>query len=91
MFLKDPDARLDYRVDWSDACGPGVEIAESQWATTPLTDPELRIGEQGLSDNVAWVELQGGTPGALYRIGNHVRFSDGRTDERSLALRVEQR
>jgi len=35
--------------------------------------------------------VSGGVPGHVYRITNFVTFSDARSDERQLTLRVEQR
>ena len=35
--------------------------------------------------------LTGGRIGRIYRITNRVRFSDSRSDERTLVVRVEER
>ena len=35
--------------------------------------------------------IDGGVPGTIYRIVNRVTLTDGRTDDRSLVIRVEAR
>lgn len=89
MFLKDCDAVLDYGFDWTDAAGE-AQIAESIWASEPL-DEILTIDRTRVTDLTAFADIGGGTAGCVYRISNRVIFSDGRVDERSLALRVEER
>jgi hypothetical protein len=42
-------------------------------------------------DRMATVQAGGGVAGRLYRLANRVITQSGRTDERSIMLRVEQR
>jgi hypothetical protein len=91
MFLKDPDAAIDYRVDWAAALGGELSLASSMWTVAPLEAGGLTAsgGVTGLSDTVA--RLSGGIAGHVYRVGNRVTFSDGSVDERSLVVRVGER
>ncbi len=88
IFLKDSAATIDYAVDWSAGYLAGQTITASAWAVTPAgVVVEASVIEAGKT--VA--TLSGGKPGLLYQIANRVTFSDGRTDERMLVLRVEDR
>lgn len=85
-FLKDPNAVLDYAVDWSRWLA-GDEIATSTW-TVPA-------GLTKLSDSTtttkATVWLAGGAVGQSYTVTNRITTTGGRTEERSLTIRVEER
>ncbi|TRW14366.1 phage fiber-tail adaptor protein [Glacieibacterium frigidum] len=91
IFLKDPQAGIDYAVDWGAAYLQGQTITGSVWAVTPDEAEGVRVtGELGSATRTA-ATLAGGEPGKLYRVANRVTLSDGRTDERSVTLRIEQR
>ena len=91
MFLKDPDAVLDYRVDWDAALGEGVTLLTSAWRVEPQEERGLRVEVASITGSGAQVRLAGGVGGRLYHVGNLAAFSDGTTDERSLLVRVEER
>lgn len=91
MFLKDPAARVDYRVDWTEALGADVTIAASEWMVVPAEAGGVAVVSDALAGNLAIARLDGGVAGHLYRVTNHVGFSDGGRDERSLMVRVEER
>lgn len=91
LYLKDPQARIDYAIDWGAAYLDGQVIAASEWRVEPEEDGGaiVEIGSFDLNRTAATVS--GGLPGRVYRIGNRVTLSDGRSDERSLTVRVEDR
>ncbi|MFN7177295.1 MAG: hypothetical protein ACK4MX_10460 [Thermaurantiacus sp.] len=91
MFLKDPDARLDYEVDWSAVCGPDRDIVQSEWTVTPPREAGVTIVDESLEDCVARVWVQGGQDGDVVALVNRAMFSDGAIDERSVAIRVGER
>ncbi len=91
MFLKDPDAAVDYRVDWTAALGDDVRVLTSTWSVVPDEPSGLVIDGQQASASAATARLSGGVAGHVYRVGNKVTLSDGSVDERSLILRVEDR
>jgi len=91
MFLKDPDAAVDYRVDWAAAMAQGVTVAESVWTVEPIEALGLAVDGEATSGSAATARLSGGIAGHVYRVGNRVTLSDGSVDERSLVVRVEQR
>lgn len=91
LYLKDPDARIDYAIDWGPAYLDGQVIAASAWAVTPDEEGGVAVDVASHDFTRTAVTLTGGVAGHVYRIGNRVTLSDGRSDERSLTLRVEER
>jgi hypothetical protein len=91
MFLKDSTATLDYKVDWSAACTANISILASKWAVEPVESEGIFTQKDQFDNHVASVQIGGGVVGHVYRVANVVTFSDGRTDLRSLAIRVENR
>lgn len=91
LFVKDPDSRIDYRVDWGAAYLGANLVVASLWTVSPVHAGGLSViadGHDGLS---ATVTLSGGRAGASYALTNRVTLSNGEIDERSVAVRVEQR
>jgi hypothetical protein len=91
MFLKDPEALLEYRVDWGAALGPSAEIATSNWEVRPAEAGGVSVTGTGLAGLIASARLGGGVPGHVYVVGNRILLADGTSDERSLTIRVEDR
>ncbi len=91
MFLKDPDARLDYRFDWSERLAGGLVLVASSWSVEPegAGAPAIETSAIDGAETVVW--LSGGTAGRVYAVRNRITLSDGQIDERSLVFRVEQR
>lgn len=90
-YLKDPDANLDYTVDWRAGYLGTATIITSSWTVLPVEPGGVTIAGEAQAQTHASVNLTGGIPGHLYRIGNQVVLSDGTIDERSITVRVEQR
>lgn len=85
-FTKDPDAVLDYIVDWSRWLA-GDTIAASLWIVpADLT----KVTESNLATK-AIVWLSGGTAGQSYTVTNRITTAGGRTEDRSFTIRVEDR
>jgi hypothetical protein len=80
---KDPDANLDYSLDWT-AWLAGDTIAASSW----VIPDGLEAGTMTNNDTVATIWLSGGAPGSTYKITNQITTAAGRTDERTVTLRV---
>ena len=91
MFLKDPAATIYYAVDWQAAYLNGQTIAASQWTIVPDAAGGMTVADAGHTAGRTAVTLGGGQRGAIYRLTNRVTLSDGRSDERSLDVRVEDR
>jgi hypothetical protein len=92
FLLKDPDAVLDYSIDWgADYLGDTDTLAESSWSVLPDETGGVAIAASDLGDTVATVTVGGGVAGRIYRVSNRVVTQAGRVDERSIVLRVEKR
>lgn len=89
-FEKDPDARLEYGIDWSTWLGDDT-IAASTWTAddglTIETSPAPHVTD---GKTVVW--LSGGqVRQEHYRVVNRITTAGGRVDERSLWVRVLER
>jgi len=90
FYLKDPDATRDYAIDWAPYLD-GRTIVASDWSVAPDEAGGIAIAEAGFDGARTAARLTGGIAGHSYSLANHVAFSDGSSDDRSLVLRVEQR
>ena len=87
-FVKDPQAMLDYQVDWSSWLAVGETITVSAWTgTTGLT---VGSGAQAPSHTTtsATIWLSGGTLGQTYLVVNEITTSAGRVDDRTIGIVV---
>ena len=91
LLLKDPEAALDYAVDWGADYLAGETLAESDWRVTPVEAGGIAVVESRFDEATATVTAAGGVSGHLYQLTNHVLLSSGRTDSRSIVLRIEKR
>jgi hypothetical protein len=93
---KDPDADLDYSIDWTPWLGAET-IASSAWTIAPAPDGALAQHDAGLDvgNKIATVWLRGGNLHAgrnePYTVTNTVTDTAGRTDQRSIAVTIIQR
>lgn len=91
QYLKDPDADLDYRVDWSQWLAAGETITGSSW-TVPVGITQGTGPQAPTFDSTsATIWLTGGTDGQAYPITNRVTTSAGRVDDRTITITVRQR
>jgi hypothetical protein len=85
-FAKDPNAVLDYSIDWTRWLA-GDQIAASEWiipsGITKAADSKTATSA------TAW--LSGGTAGQSYIVTNRITTAAGRTEDRSFTIRVEER
>jgi hypothetical protein len=91
IFVKDPEATVDYAIDWSAGYLGDRTITGSTWRVAPGGGDAVNVEASAISVGGTTATLSGGMPGCLYHVTNTVTFSDSRTDERMLVLRVEDR
>ena len=91
FLLKDPDAVLDYLVDWGAEYLDGDILADSQWTVDPDEPGGITIAGSDFDASNSTVKAAGGLSGKVYRLVNHVVLASGRIDKRSIVLRVEKR
>ena len=85
-FNKDPDARLDYMVDWTSWLD-GDTIANSIWIV-PLGiiyEADTHTG------STATVWLSGGSLDSSYEVVNRITKAAGRIDDRTITIRMKQK
>lgn len=85
-FAKDPDAVLDYSVDWARWLS-GDEIATSEW----IVGSGLTKASETNSPTKTTVWISGGAAGQSYSVTNRITTTGGRTEDRSFMIRVEER
>lgn len=85
-FTKDPNAVLDYTIDWTRWLS-GDQIATSEWlVATGLT----KVADSKTASS-ATVWLSGGPAGQSYTVTSRITTTGGRTEDRSFTIRVEER
>ena len=98
IFLKDPNAVLDYKFDWkaetngngdSDWLASGETIS-SKTVTVPdgITKDSDALTDTNTSVTI-W--LSGGTAGVDYEVACKIATSASRTDERTIKIQVRER
>ena len=91
FFLKDPQSRVDYAIDWGAGYLVGQTIAGSAWSVVPVEPDGVAIDAAAFEPSRTTATLSGGMAGRVYSVCNRVTFSDGRSDDRSIIVRVEER
>lgn len=97
-YVKDPSAVLDYKFDWkaltnvtglTDWLSAGETIA----SRTITNDTGITVDSSSITDTNTSVTvwLSGGTAGIYYKVTCRIVTNAGRTDERSIIIRVQNR
>jgi len=85
--FKDPDAMLDYGIDWTNWLAPGDSISNSTWIV-PTGMTELN---SAVTAGTAVIFLAGGVAGEVYVVTNRITTTAGRIDDRSIEFTVIDR
>jgi 3-phenylpropionate/cinnamic acid dioxygenase small subunit len=81
-FHKDPDAILDYQIDWSD----WLDQAEAIASYEIIPDDGITVDSDEIEDGVITVWLSGGLEGRVYSVTCRVTTDAGRVDDRSIII-----
>jgi len=86
---KDPDATVDYKIDWSGYLADAGDdaITVSEWSVPPA----LTLVSDSHDAMSATVWVSGGTAGERVKITHRIITAAGRTDERSFVVPVMDR
>lgn len=87
LYVQDPNAVLDYVFDWSGWLAASETISTS----TVTVGTGLTENSESNTTTKATVWLSGGTAGTTYSVTNKIVTNQGRTDERTIQIRVENR
>ena len=97
-FIKDPDAVLDYGIDWSDKDAATNAIGDNGWlqgdtiASSVWTVPAgITKDSDSFNDTSAIAWLSGGVIGKRYELANTVTTAGGRTEDRSISILVRSK
>ena len=93
--LKDPSAVLDYVFDWTEWLATGETIAvDSETGEKLITitaDTGITVDSSTEDDGKVTVWLSGGTAGINYKVACLITTTAGRTDERTIWIKVVER
>ena len=85
--LKDPSAVLDYVFDWTEWLATVETITDH----TITADTGITVNSSTESDGKVTVWLSGGTAGINYKVACLITTTAGRTDERTIWIKVVER
>ena len=85
--LKDPSAVLDYVFDWTEWLATGETITDH----TITADTGITVDSSTEDAGKVTVWLSGGTAGINYKVACLITTSAGRTDERTIWIKVVER
>jgi hypothetical protein len=88
ILAKDPNATLDYAIDWSDEISDGDSLSSATWTSTPTG---LTLTPLAIQGDEAPVVISGGTDGTMYSLQCRYVTASGYTDDRTVQLEVRQR
>ena len=91
LLLKDPEAVLDYQIDWGADYLDADEIVDSQWTVSPDEPLGVTVVDSQFTTTTSSVKASGGIAGRIYQLVDQVVMASGRRDRRSITLRVEKR
>jgi len=86
IFIKDPQAILDYQINWASWLGADT-ISTSTW-TVPAGITKVSDSNTTTTTTI-W--LSGGTVDTDYDIVNHIKTVGTREDDRTIHIQVRQK
>lgn len=89
LYAKDPQAVLDYGIDWSVYLATEEALIASTWHVAP--EGELTLSAAAHDASGTTVTAAGGVAGHVYRLTNRIQTSLGRSDDRSITIRAVER
>ena len=87
QYTKDPSAILDWAYDWTD----WLAAAETITDHTITADTGITVDSSTEDAGKVTVWLSGGTAGINYKVACKITTSAGRTDERTIWIKVSNR
>lgn len=83
---KDPNAVLDYQIDWSKWLARFSDtISASEW----VVPAGITMNSETNTNTVATIWLSGGTAGQDYRLTNRITTTQGRTQDKTITIHVK--
>lgn len=89
---KDSDAVLDYEFNWADHPGGSwLSTGEEITSYVITASPGITVDSDTNTTQRVTVWLSGGTAGQPYTVACKITTNQGRTDERTMTIRVTNR
>lgn len=88
-YIKDPNAVLDYIVNWATFLGADT-IASDSWEGTGGPGGITSVLETN-STTASTIWLSGGTLGQKYALTNRIVTAGGRTEDRTIYVKVKEK
>lgn len=88
-YVKDPDARLDFGQDWANWLDEGELITSHEVLLNPPSGLTLVSHVHTTSKVIIWVT--DGTVGVSYRVTYRITTDQGRTDDRTDVITIQER
>lgn len=85
--IKDPDAKLDYIIDWTNWLIGTDTIVTSTW----IVPAAITVLSTSTGTATAGVFLSGGVEGEVYDVTNRIVTAGSRTEDRTIQFTVIQR
>lgn len=86
VFIKDPDAVLDYTIDWSDWLGTDT-ISTSTWTL----DTGITEDSSANTTTTTTIVVSGGSVKTSYKAVNHIVTAAGLEDDRTIIIKIEEK
>lgn len=89
-YVKDPNAVLDYTIDWT-AWLPGSDtITNATWTVQSTAAGAVVVEDVAVANHSSTVWLSGGVVGEKYTVTNHITTAGGRQDDRSIVISIKE-
>lgn len=86
-YNMDVSAVLDFAWDWSN----WLSASETIVSSTATASPGISINSTSNTSSKVTVWISGGSIGRMYTVTNLITTNQGRTDERTITIRVVSR
>jgi hypothetical protein len=90
VFQKDPDAVLDYIIDWSPWLGEDT-LSTSTWIAPAEPSGPPTVNSDTNDDSTATIWLSAGVLGNDYAFVNRVTTTGGRTEDRTVTFKIRSK
>lgn len=87
-IIKDPDATLDYPFDWEEWL---ALVSDSIASQEIIVETGITCDSSEISGDIVIAWISGGTAGTTYRVTCRIVTDGGRTDDRSIFIKVKER
>lgn len=90
---KDPGAKLNYSIDWTDWMPQSDTISTSTWTLETISGDAAPLVNHSTAINTykTSVTISGGTSGKIYKVTNTITLGSGLIDKRYFRLKVVAR